>query len=1046
MAESILIEIDLDSGKYTEGLSYIEDESISTARKIEIAFNQKIIKTVDKTAVSSFDNLGKKIEEVGLIASKLSVGLATAVPVLLILERHFGTLTKLFNYFGLSFDDVSKRIVELRKTMVGLVDGTSSINDLKISIAGLLSELGIISPAAKKAITAIELYRGAIDGANASTQLLTATAGVFGIQKFLGILKNLKGSTVLINDISKLLLSSKGLFGLTSSLAILSASFLSVSQALETSNSSLTRFAGKIIYVTGIILGGISAAIGFAIIKIAELSQELGTRMVGVFQNASTKFAETTSSVEIFTASLSAMNMATENAAGFNEDWQKTIDDVATSLNFSTKEVTKAAQEIVLVGTQLGLTSEQMMGLTRISAEYAKINKKDVFETSVALTSALNGNAQAVQALGIKLSQASVQQFALKNGITESLESMTEAQLVQLRYNKLLGQYSDVAGIGAIAANSLGDQQNKLNALMERFMASLGAGARIIEDNNLLIFGLNKVLSLVSEEVLAVTGFFGALGARILQIGGFLLGITFKFYAAIKAIKLLDVLLKSDIGDRFLSATIPGINKSLDQLIARSIGVTMRIRSLDDLMKAASRGGAVFYTSVLKTLFGVSGEGASFFGVLRGAIVNVASAFSRLSGFLLPILPLFTKVALVVGVVYGAYKTLESAVVSIERRTGLFTSAWQILTDTLSEGSSVFAPIQNFFSTIIDKSREFASKGVGFITFGIAKIFDTLAALAEKNPFNVFSQNSIAKITELRNKLNGFNEDLRSVAFDISKLPGDADRAIAGVAQKSTVNLEQLVGKLNSIRESFKDFGLTDVEKIKRNQSEALETLRVSYENGLIAESEYLSLREKINLDANQRIAEANQRAWEKNNKTLIEANKMIRDAMARAISSGIQNVISSLAKGESVFKNFADFVLTTFGDLAIQLGQFYIAQGLANATLLKQNPGAQIAAGAALVALGSILKSFFSKGLSGAGGGGGVAPVGAEPFPGQTTTPDNLADPNAVQERQQPSTNVNIQVQGSLVHQEELGEFITKTLNESFGKQGVVLTDARFA
>jgi hypothetical protein len=36
--------------------------------------------------------------------------------------------------------------------------------------------------------------------------------------------------------------------------------------------------------------------------------------------------------------------------------------------------------------------------------------------------------------------------------------------------------------------------------------------------------------------------------------------------------------------------------------------------------------------------------------------------------------------------------------------------------------------------------------------------------------------------------------------------------------------------------------------------------------------------------------------------------------------------------------------------------------------------------------------------------------------------------------------------VQGSLVQQEELGSFITETLNESFGKQGVAFTDARFA
>jgi hypothetical protein len=312
-----------------------------------------------------------------------------------------------------------------------------------------------------------------------------------------------------------------------------------------------------------------------------------------------------------------------------------------------------------------------------------------------------------------------------------------------------------------------------------------------------------------------------------------------------------------------------------------------------------------------------------------------------------------------------------------------------------------------------------------------------------QNPFNVFSKESISKITEINSKLKEFSSNLIDVGFDISKIPVEAERAVASIVQASSVNIEALVQKLNALREQFKDFGLSDAEIIRKREAEALETLRLSYENKLIAEKEYQTLKRQVIEDANNKIAELDKKAAENRQKILGESNRIINNGLANALSGGIKNIVKSIASGENIFKNFSAFIVQTFGDLAIQLGQFFIATGLATAALLKLSPGAMIAAGAGLVALGAILKSFVGKGIGG-GGGGGVASIGAQPSPGEFTTPD-VANPQSV-ERQAPSTNVSVTVQGSLVRQEELGQFITETLNESFAKQGVTLTDARFA
>jgi hypothetical protein len=464
---------------------------------------------------------------------------------------------------------------------------------------------------------------------------------------------------------------------------------------------------------------------------------------------------------------------------------------------------------------------------------------------------------------------------------------------------------------------------------------------------------------------------------------------------------------------------------------------------IDAITKSASSMSEVF-----KRLFGnflvFSSSGSlSLFASLRQVFSTLAAGSVRLLVTLSPLLLVGAKIGAIIAAVVAAFMLLKNAFLEIEKRTKAFTEIWNILVKEISAASIVFEPILNFFKGMISIIKELGMRWFGLLVFQISKVVEALTFLAMQNPFNVFSKESISKITEINSKLKEFSSNLIDVGFDISKIPVEAERAVASIVQASSVNIEALVQKLNALREQFKDFGLSDAEIIRKREAEALETLRLSYENKLIAEKEYQTLKRQVIEDANNKIAELDKKAAENRQKILGESNRIINNGLANALSGGIQNIVKSIASGENIFKNFSAFIVQTFGDLAIQLGQFFIATGLATAALLKLSPGAMIAAGAGLVALGAILKSFVGKGIGG-GGGGGVASIGAQPSPGEFTTPD-VANPQSV-ERQAPSTNVSVTVQGSLVRQEELGQFITETLNESFAKQGVTLTDARFA
>lgn len=83
-------------------------------------------------------------------------------------------------------------------------------------------------------------------------------------------------------------------------------------------------------------------------------------------------------------------------------------------------------------------------------------------------------------------------------------------------------------------------------------------------------------------------------------------------------------------------------------------------------------------------------------------------------------------------------------------------------------------------------------------------------------------------------------------------------------------------------------------------------------------------------------------------------------------IGSSIGTLIGDLATGEDAWSNFTNSAISAFGDMAITIGKMAIATGTATlgikAALESLNPYVAIAAGVALVALGSAVKAGLSN------------------------------------------------------------------------------------
>ena len=101
---------------------------------------------------------------------------------------------------------------------------------------------------------------------------------------------------------------------------------------------------------------------------------------------------------------------------------------------------------------------------------------------------------------------------------------------------------------------------------------------------------------------------------------------------------------------------------------------------------------------------------------------------------------------------------------------------------------------------------------------------------------------------------------------------------------------------------------------------------------------------------------------------TLDLTNELVN--LAASMSSAIGGLVGDLASGGDAWGNFKNAALSAFADMAISVGKLAMATGAATAgikaALESLNPYVAIAAGAALIALGSAVKAGLSNAAAG--------------------------------------------------------------------------------
>ena len=106
--------------------------------------------------------------------------------------------------------------------------------------------------------------------------------------------------------------------------------------------------------------------------------------------------------------------------------------------------------------------------LTQLTADMASFYNLDSDEAFNKIRSGISGETEPLKQLGINMSVANMQAFALSKGITKSYSAMSQAEQMTLRYQYLMSVTADAQGDFARTSDSFANQQKLLKENMSQ--------------------------------------------------------------------------------------------------------------------------------------------------------------------------------------------------------------------------------------------------------------------------------------------------------------------------------------------------------------------------------------------------------------------------------------------------------------------------------------------------------------------------------------------------------------------------------------------------
>lgn len=209
------------------------------------------------------------------------------------------------------------------------------------------------------------------------------------------------------------------------------------------------------------------------------------------------------------------MDVAFGSMASSARDW---AEGLSSKFDLNAIGMGDMASTLYLITNSMGVTKDAAFkmstGLTELATDIGSLynlSTEDAFEK---IRAGITGETEPLKSLGIVLSQTTLEQQAMIDGVHEGWNEMTEATKVTLRYNAIMR-------LSEAAHGDFGNTMDSTANIVKRLKAALTETAQVIGQS--LSDALGKVLTPVMNAVHGIKEF---VKAHTVLVGNLALGVT----------------------------------------------------------------------------------------------------------------------------------------------------------------------------------------------------------------------------------------------------------------------------------------------------------------------------------------------------------------------------------------------------------------------------------------------------------------------------------------------------------------------------------------
>jgi len=223
--------------------------------------------------------------------------------------------------------------------------------------------------------------------------------------------------------------------------------------------------------------------------------------------------------------SINKVDVAFKDNAKQVKDWsQTTLKSFGIAQGTALDMAAKYGDMATAMGLTTGQAADMSTSLVGLAGDLASFKNISIDIADTALTAIFTGETESLKQLGIIMTQANLDEYALSQGIKKKTKEMSQAEQVQLRYNYVLAMTKNAQGDFVNTGSGAANQMRIFSESLKELSATMGENllpliTPIITKINTWIQKFGQLSPANRKTILIIAGIAAAIGPLLIGLG-----------------------------------------------------------------------------------------------------------------------------------------------------------------------------------------------------------------------------------------------------------------------------------------------------------------------------------------------------------------------------------------------------------------------------------------------------------------------------------------------------------------------------------------------